>query len=1313
MGDWQAGTEFDGYRLVRSIGQGGMGQVFLAHDLHLDRAVAIKRISESQADATGVARFLVEARSIARLQHPNVVSVYRVGQRDGSPYLVSEYVRGQALSELPRPQPPARVLRLALGIARGLAAAHRRGVIHRGLKPANVMLADDDEPKLLDFGIAKLVQDAGEPRTDSAATLPGAADAAPLREAIGAPPRSRADDQATAEIPGRMGPAPALSDGARESATTPADALVQTEAPTTPIAPTPFPLSRSLLARDAAPGLTHLGVVMGTPAYVAPEVWLGAPASFASDVYALGVVLFELCTGRPPHSGADAFAIANAAIDHDAPRLDALDPSTPKGLADLVARCLQRDPSGRFAHGDEVRAAVERLLDVEPAAPAVPTNPYRGLHAFDVEHRHLFFGREAEIRALLERLRTESLVLVVGDSGVGKSSLCRAGVLSRLPTAFEPTLEWQVVSLVPGTHPLATLAAALAPLLSQSEDDVARLVTDDPGGVGRALRATLGETRGLVVFLDQAEELLTLADPAEAEAVEAVLHWLAVPTRGLRVLATVRADFLARLASRPRFGDDVARALFFLGPLAAERVRDVIVEPARVAGVVFESEALIDDLVAVTVGTDGGLPLLQFALAELWEARRPDDGTIPRAALEAMGGVTGALTRHADTVLASMTRAEHAAARVVLSRLVSSDGTRQRRRADELELDEPARAALRALVNGRLVVARESPEGLEVEIAHEALLSGWTTLARWLTADADARLVRERLRGAVAEWRRLGRAQDALWSKLQLAELDGVSLGPLPPAEAEFLQASRDVQRRRKALRLAVFAGLPLLVVVIWAAFAVQARVRLLQRLGAELTAGRTALAAAEQLAADGQARRTTALALFDQPRLAEAEVAWDDVRAHEARLPAAFSRVAGHAETALLLAAGRSEVRGLLADLLYQRAVNAERQYRRDEADELLARLALYDDDGGRRRAWSKPARVRSAGPEGARLALRRVTTGEGERYGLAAPTVIAAGADVQLEPGSYVLEVEAPGRAAAHLPFVVERGEVLDLRVTLPPASDVPEGFVVVPAGRFLFGSAAPDGQRRDFFHTAPLHPRTTDSYLIARHETTFREWLDFVEALPPDERDARTPHVDKGGFQGALGLTQTADGRWQIAIQPANQRLVAAEGEPVIFPGRDRRRAQDWRRFPVVGIAVADARAYVAWLAASGRVPGARLCTELEWERAARGADAREFPHGERLAPDDAAFDGTYAKDPAAMGPDEVGSHPASASPFGVDDLAGNVWEWTRSVLEPDGYVARGGSYYYGPNTCRSTERAVTEIAFRDTSVGLRVCADLPTR
>src|SRR5262249_33656387 len=147
------------------------------------------------------------------------------------------------------------------------------------------------------------------------------------------------------------------------------------------------------------------------------------------------------------------------------------------------------------------------------------------------------------------------------------------------------------------------------------------------------------------------------------------------------------------------------------------------------------------------------------------------------------------------------------------------------------------------------------------------------------------------------------------------------------------------------------------------------------------------------------------------------------------------------------------------------------------------------------------------------------------------------------------------------------------------------------------------------------------------------------------------------------------------------------------------------------PVSAITHADALGYLRWLDETGAVPRARLCTEHEWERAARGADGRAFPSGQRLLPDDADFDETYGRSPQGFGPDEVGSHPDGDSPFGVADRAGSVWEWVASVAAEGELIFRGGGWYQAQTSARSINRSPGEPMLRDVDLGLRVCASLP--
>jgi formylglycine-generating enzyme required for sulfatase activity len=224
-----------------------------------------------------------------------------------------------------------------------------------------------------------------------------------------------------------------------------------------------------------------------------------------------------------------------------------------------------------------------------------------------------------------------------------------------------------------------------------------------------------------------------------------------------------------------------------------------------------------------------------------------------------------------------------------------------------------------------------------------------------------------------------------------------------------------------------------------------------------------------------------------------------------------------------------------------------------------------------------------------------------------------------------------------------------------------------------------------------------------LIGRHEVTFGDWIAYVEAQPEATRAGLVPNVPMR-VNGAVKLEHAVDG-WRLTLLPSSRTYTARWNEPIRYEGRTRHAIQDWRRLPVLGVSASDGVAYAAWLARSGRLSGARLCSELEWERAARGADGRSSPSGRVLEGDDANFDQTYERD--LMGPDEVGSHPGSVSPYGLHDTAGNAFEWTRGE-RPDSYVARGGSYYHDRKTADLANRNESSAIIHEPTAGLRICA-----
>jgi len=714
---------------------------------------------------------------------------------------------------------------------------------------------------------------------------------------------------------------------------------------------------------------------------------------------------------------------------------------------------------------------------------------------------------------------------------------------------------------------------------------------------------------------------------------------------------------------------------------------------------------------------EGGLPLLQFTLHELWEARDPERQVIPAARLQAMGGVEGALSRHADGVLAALLPAERCAARKILMQLVTPGGTRARRTETELARDPDTRAALEALVRGRLVVALSSEHGTAHELAHEALIRGWQTLRSWLSQEAESHAAKHRLQVAAGEWERLGRTPEALWGTRQLAEASALELPALAPREQAFLEQSHGSVHKRRLAKRALATVIPVVIALTYGGVRWKADRDLGRQIQSDLVMAKSAWTDARAKDARVEQLRREAFAQFDRREREAGERSWSLALGVAGENERGFARANEWFEKALALDSGRRSVRSAFADFLYDRALLAEREGRSAQLGELLQRLQVYDDGGARMGRWNAPAHLEIAtSPAGAEVLLERYQSDSDGRR----PAVLVGRlgqtplAEVELAPGSYRLTLTAPGRAPVRYPVLLRRAERLPVQVSLPRASEIPAGFVYVPLGRFQFGSADDERARVGFFNTVPLHESSTRPYLIARTETTYAEYIDYLRALAPEERMRRMPRIRQTSMldQRSLELKETEAGDWMLRFQPTTRPYSARLGERIKYDQRRLRAVQDWRRFPVSGISATDAEAYAKWLRETGRVPGARLCTEKEWERAGRGADDRPFPHGDRLHPDDANYDETYGKAALAFGPDEVGSHPASRAPFDTEDVAGNVWEWTSSSLAP-GYAVRGGGYYHGSITNMIYNRQDPEPTFRDMLVGVRLCADFSSR
>ncbi|MFH0900802.1 MAG: SUMF1/EgtB/PvdO family nonheme iron enzyme [Pseudomonadota bacterium] len=1022
------------------------------------------------------------------------------------------------------------------------------------------------------------------------------------------------------------------------------------------------------------------------------------------------------------------------------------------------------DPDANLPTAEELRAEIELLARPRADREALLDNPYRGLRPFSTEHKAFFFGRTGDIESLLGRLRSEPWLVVAGRSGAGKSSLVHAGLAPAISGGrLGERSRWEVACAVPGSRPAFSLASAIAQVLSRDPMQLYLAARRHPGLLSRLAHGR--KEVGTVLIVDQLEDILTLAEQAERDLFLEILARFGSMTPGLRVIMTLRSDFLARLSELPLLGRELLRATVILPSMSKQGLREAATGPARIHGMEFETKELVDCLVDEAAGREAGLSLLSFVLAELWEARDKGKGLITLAVLQRLGGLAGALARHGDSVYATLPPGQQRQARRILLALVPTSENRVRRSEPELlaEGGSDARSALDALVRGRLVtVGQSEANGATVraitcyELAHEALVKAWPRLQAWIDEASDAKMAASRLITAALEWDRLGRGREGLYRARQLADLEvpGVldivqaeianprrstqSLQTtIPPAPARpltqssgghsgrvvrqsgkieqdleqtggfkplpanfqvvvdlFLACSRRSVRRARVWRRALFLGVPGLII----SLALGVSVFFVLRRQSEISAiTREAWAIAEearQRELSAQELRSRVFQLLDHRVRDKAEDNWDRARTAAEQAASSHLEACRILDRALAIDPRHRGASALYADIVHERLLAAERAHDRFLISTLRPVLDLFDD-GARREKLAKPARVSiAATPPSATLKLFRYDTSPTGRLleaehrdaGLVSTTI-------ELPVGSYFLVGQLSGHYPTRYPFRVERGEERHLEIDLPAQSVIPEGYVYVPRGVFIYGSREDDAARR-FMNAYPERPVETAAFLIKRAEVTVGEYLQFLRALSSDERGRR--------LLGGIAFAE--DGRAFMDID--GHRVV--EGEK--YCPATQALCIDWLRMPVAGVSWDDAAAFAQWLDGSGRLPNARLCTDLEWERAARGADERTYPHGSTLQPGDACVN-SPAKPMLGKIPCEVGVHPASRSPFGVDDMAGNLAEWTADAPtsdQPTNSVVRGGSWSDPPDYLVSTVRAVLPRAMRDPRLSFRVCA-----
>jgi WD40 repeat protein/class 3 adenylate cyclase len=496
-----------------------------------------------------------------------------------------------------------------------------------------------------------------------------------------------------------------------------------------------------------------------------------------------------------------------AYVDRGAVRLKGLD--DPVQVIRLHAEA--DDPAEDIAFRRALGSAAARLV---PNAPgAIVANPYKGLRAFEEADAADYFGREELIQQLVKRLEGTRFLAVVGPSGSGKSSVVRAGLLPAIRRGAIPASErWWMTDMFPGARPLDGLEAALLRAVPDPPTSVMDQLERDEHGLHRAiLRLLPSDASELVLVIDQFEEVFTLV---EDEAVR--VHFLGSlesavsdPRSRLRVVTTLRADFYDRPLLYRGFAELFKSRVEAVIPLSAEELERAISGPAKRVDVSPEP-GLVAAVLADVAEEPGALPLMQYALTELFERR--DGRTLSLEAYREIGGVSGALGRRAEELYAELDGGGREAARQLFLRLVAlGEGTEDTRRRvprseiASLEVDQQAMTAVLDSFGAsrQLSFDRDTKTGAAtIELAHEAMLTAWPRLSRWIDAAREELRIERRVAAAAREWVESDRDRSFLLGGSRLEQAEAWRSGSgiaLTPEEGAYLDASRAERDRRQA----------------------------------------------------------------------------------------------------------------------------------------------------------------------------------------------------------------------------------------------------------------------------------------------------------------------------------------------------------------------------------------------------------------------------------------------------------------------------------------------------------------------------------